>query len=1495
MPSSLWTLIPRGIKKKNNQDVLTLGIYISPFQLETDAVLKQPLDGTNGTILWTQWYMNRQSDLLSGKNPNNAIKLSINGNTDSAIAPLVTFEATHPTQQEQTDWRSTWQKLLCYQQPDWEGQTFSGSLPNSPCPPSKTSSASVGNSSATLIAMNEPMSIGSHGPLAIDYLPAIFTMDGAALQPPPVSNSNNIYLQAANGETKSTTSRLHQLATPVGQVKTTMAVVAALKVYHAAVEAPNIMPMASALQAHAANTLDELVIVKPFEAKPSPEALAFQGWLRTQLASTDPAEQNVGLVAQRNLYRLADDPYHRLNSDVFAIVRQLAEGNGQIDDNDKKTQFIEHAIFHRRCQPPALGKSSFGSAAAPTAGGGPAAHMAACSSPTLQSFYRTLALLARFPEWLERFGFSYTVTVILPPGQILKSVALLGLPQSCGAWPNPASGLTCSTQCTADGYVAYIPPDDDSTTFQYDGNLLLLDPNTCTLVENDVDGESLRLLQHANSLSLSAAAAAKTLSIPDDADPPDAPPTVDSALPARSIGITLLHSDSRDHQDTCLARHASNNTGLRSDPSQPLGLVDLVRGYAPEISFAKDVWYPLTKRQVIYNDEKTACPQPHAPVYLEAAVHNDSPSATGNGGSVSDLHIPQALFRWNGWSLTVPSPFTVNQATCTGQRSAPAFPISAKYIAEKGSLVRLRFGAKYSMRVRLVDLLGEPMEPSVADNTTLALPYLRNDPVPPPILLLEGEIDGTKWPGESLTTLVRRDGQIDHLPRRSLCPPVANLDLLLQHGALDAPPEDIASKNGFLHLDTIGTFEDVFIDPLTGDFPTLPIKYDDGTIDRVPAYKPAVSLPSRTYLPDPMALLVQPEVLDLATGAVYSNFPAEAFYGNEERWPHAHRLRVEMDSSTGHEPALSWRTDEIDKVRTLMVSVPKGWQIKLRLKCVPGRGKAELFVAGHNHEKFGQRLLEDIRASFRDASLPDTETIHKTLGDGGLPQYTPSRELTIIHAVQRPLRASTFGVCDQPSQTYDSPVATFNATATIGDRRSTGKIEFLASWEDLTDGDPTLGATNRLSKAQIAEYNLNSTLFDAKNVSRTSQRFKDIKHSFPDTRCRIITLSANSVSRFGHYYLPAIAKNETQLSMPDPTPQKVTLLSTSRPAAPRVMKIIPLLPVRSIRDRHNHSRTHTRVGGAFRVYLDRSWYSSGFGEMLGLVLWGEDPKIPAPKPNYTCAANFVPAAYQSWDADPLLEPFVTRWGADPTRSASVGTLAPRLKDFVSPPNANGDDTTAPTLVQCAFPAEMLVGQDDVHPEKIDPTHVRYISLAAYPVAFQKRTQLWYADVQIKNLPAYNTFIRLALTRYQPTSLVNRECSSIVIAGFAQLLDGRSLLLQHLGSGMMQVQIYAVPNSATCTQQINIYKLTLEYQDDGKWLPANSQPSPVEASAVLTDDPNPLVATYSFYHQHPLRATRLIIEEYETWFADDPANRGIRTTRMLPRPPDIIHIPHWSLD
>jgi len=1422
MPKSIWTLIPRGIKQKDNKNILTLGIYVSPFQSETDVVLKQSLDGTNGTDLWTQWYTYRQQDLLRGINPAEAIRLSINGNTNPASAPPLQFTALPATQDEQHERSAVWQDLLCYQQPDWDGQTFSGPLPTSDCPPSNTSEY-VRFSSETLLAANDLPPMMEQGPNQSESGTSLPVMLAAPLPPQEPaaaaaagSRTSTIYSLAANKKTLAATTPLTALHK---EVQTLNVAVTAAKAAQAAQVSqtpqetlgaevrvgPPVRTAAAADQINMVNafslatnkmitsTMDDLVILRPVDSrigpdasKPSlgPGAQNFQVWLKTQLASNDLGQKNIGLAAQRNLYRLSDNPYYRLQDDVFAIVEALAKNPSAVPTS-KKARFIQHAIFHRRCQPPKLGQSPNAAGAAATAAPALVARASQCAPSTVGGFYRTLTLLARFPEWLLRFGFSYTVTVELSAGQALDSIALLGLPASCGAWTDPATGLTPSTKCTTDGYAAYLPP-GQGTTFLYNSNLLALDSSKCKLVDNDVDGASLRLLQHANSVSLSAAAAAG-LPPPNDKDEdqqdasPVANPGQEVALPSRSVGISLLHTDTILHQTTCLIHQY---TDLRPNPNGPLGLVDLIRGYAPEISFRNDEWFSLTEREVTYNDEQTSLLQQYVAVHLEAAVHSDTPSSTGGDGAVDDLHIPQTLFRWNGWNLTVPSPFAVNKATCTSTSNSHPFPISAKYRARDGSLVRMRFGGKYLLRVRLVDLTGEVMNWATTtehslnaiDGTTLSISYLRHDPVSPPEVLLEGVIDGTKWPGETLTTLIGREGDNDHLPRRCLCPPVASLDLLLQHGVLDAPAGTIISKNGFLKLDQIGSFDDVWIDAKTGEFPTQSVTYDDGTKDNVPVFQPGVPLPSRTYLPDPMALYVQPEIVDLATQNVYSNFLSEPFYRREGDWPHARRLRVEMDSATGDAPYVGWRTDPIDHVRTLKVSVPKGWQIKLRLKCVPGRSKAELFAAGQLHESFFQQFLDDLRADFRDASLPDVTAIHKTLGDGGLPQYTPPREMIFVHAVQRPLAPSTLADCQPPVQTYDSRIATFTATATIGDRRSTGKIELLAGWDDIVDGDPVNGYSTQSTKAELTEYSLNTALLDSDKKPRTTQPFTAIAHTFPDTRCRILYLSANSVSRFIHYYKNSDKIGESSFSTADPSPKQVLLLSTSRPAALSVAKIIPLLPTRSIPNHHNHTHTQSRTGGAFRIFLDRPWYSSGFGEMLGVVLWGEDPHLQTPPiPNYTSARDFVPSAYHSWSGDPTLEPYVTRWGADPAGSTTIGTLAPVLDDFVSPPDAEGAETAPPTRAYCAFPAEMLTGVDDTHPENFDMTKVRYVSIAAYPVSFQQRTQLYYADVQIKKVPAYNTFLRLALTRYQPNSRVDRECSSIVIAAFAQLLDGRSVL------------------------------------------------------------------------------------------------------------------------
>jgi hypothetical protein len=60
-------------------------------------------------------------------------------------------------------------------------------------------------------------------------------------------------------------------------------------------------------------------------------------------------------------------------------------------------------------------------------------------------------------------------------------------------------------------------------------------------------------------------------------------------------------------------------------------------------------------------------------------------------------------------------------------------------------------------------------------------------------------------------------------------------------------------------------------------------------------------------------------------------------------------------------------------------------------------------------------------------------------------------------------------------------------------------------------------------------------------------------------------------------------------------------------------------------------RRHVRKGGGVRVYLERPWFSSGEGELLGVVL-ANGPESPA---------------------NDLVQPYVTHRGRDPVFQSSA--------------------------------------------------------------------------------------------------------------------------------------------------------------------------------------------------------------------------------------------------
>jgi hypothetical protein len=174
----------------------------------------------------------------------------------------------------------------------------------------------------------------------------------------------------------------------------------------------------------------------------------------------------------------------------------------------------------------------------------------------------------------------------------------------------------------------------------------------------------------------------------------------------------------------------------------------------------------------------------------------------------------------------------------------------------------------------------------------------------------------------------------------------------------------------------------------------------------------------------------------------------------------------------------------------------------------------------------------------------------------------------------------------------------------------------------------------------------------------------------------------------------------------------------------------------------NGERSSTRIGGGLRVYLDRPWFSSGEGELLGVVVKG-----------YASPTSHLDPQY----------PFITYWGQDPVRqsAALVGPRVPSFRNAV----ATGHN------LQLA-----------------ERSWNERFNVVGFAPAFDAERRLWYCDIEIDTEAAYFPFVRLALVRYQPMSVDGQEVSAVVLADFVQTLPDRSLTLTRDANAPEQLQL-----------------------------------------------------------------------------------------------------------
>ncbi len=934
-------------------------------------------------------------------------------------------------------------------------------------------------------------------------------------------------------------------------------------------------------------------------------------------------------------------------------------------------------------------------------------------------------------------------------------------------------------------------------------------------------------------------------------EPSDHPEVFDetTTLPALRSGgfslfadgraLSLLHSFQENKQfDDDLSSSAPLN--------RPFFAEDLTHGFRIDIWDSQTgAWHSLHRRNGTYHIEDQEFTTTDEEGFTELAAAQAAPDPANP--TPDDLYLNESIARWAGWSLSAPFPgkalshdpdpanALVEDPEHPQNEPATPFKMTTGFKAFPGSLPALRYGRRYRLRVRAVDLCGN----SLGHNDPLAhllgflaglprdpegTPYLRFEPVIAPFVVLRNE-KGVTGPGSQLERLVIRtfndDPSKDDDPAdltasdRFISPPSTSVEVAEKLGMFDDSNGKLVNNAAIYNLIGArdqGKYTHVQVE-VAGQLKEFPLEAGD-TIDSLP------------YLPDVLArgaalrdLPGTPEgslafVAPGPGGPVpipYPNLidanprPGSATlvsFGEPGDWQKLQPFRLALADGAG---APDWDPQG----RVLTVHMPKGTRALTPLSS---------YLLPDDLKRMGvwQWLREYIdRITIQDPTLPvldaqvDTEQIAHILQravEGGHWMITPPTLLNLVHAVQQPIGHPAFTALAAQHVPYGSlnnygqvdelinpdpdvlqtipesglPDATETAAITAWRKAeatevfllgglqihaaSTGKVDLLAEWDDPYDdltGPRQEGMDYSEKNTALADEILIPTTnegylftgddtpnyrqqayYDADHdllcFARNGDQLGNLKsgvtiygdtaprHALNDTRHHTVFYTARATSRYQEYFAQDQKLDFTRSSQP----VQVEVPASARPAAPLVDYIVPTFGWQ--RQTQTNLKRSIRFGGGLRVYLERPWFSSGAGELLGVTFY-----------------DYINGSLTDRE---LWKSYITQWGADPIWAAPGLGLVPSPYNF---PNALTSETGL------SLPAKA-------------PGRVQ---VAGFAVDFDFDTQKWFADLTVDiQSEAYTPFIRLAFVRYQPFALPDAKLSAVFLADYAQLTPERSAMI-----------------------------------------------------------------------------------------------------------------------
>ena len=1043
--------------------------------------------------------------------------------------------------------------------------------------------------------------------------------------------------------------------------------------------------------------------------------------------------------------------------------------------------------------------------------------------PTFE-FHEGLSHLGEYPELMKVLGLILDLKIpysTTPP----TGTAVYVVPQWSAAFKANTLNLPGKTRLDQS---TFWPAPDATTSDIKNGVLDLSNLKKYEVVQLDLDGAIFKLMNMERTLAGEAEPPAKEkpllLADAGSEDFLSIKPILqvgllksgNAALPTlRTTGLSVVKADYPASLASIIAQTASANNvvvNAQANPNyvpkattsgtmQPFTSQQvqttwhadqLIRGYRIDI-WDSDTrkWRSLCKRIGTYKigDQTPNLPADEGCVSVALSKPGDN--------SQSINRLSEALFKWDGWSLVAPRPGKlIRDADApidfNNLNTLNSMGVSVNFTPPSQSLPRLRFGTRYRVRARVVDLAGNSRDlKEFSDDdfqyATPEKPYLRYEPVGSPTVVYRTK----NKPGESIENVIirsnydtasddydKKNSLKEYPAERHIVAPRTSEAMAEMHGKLDGMPagksyELIAHQKD----SSFGAPNDPNKATLLPNSQSVMVSGD------------TVIVP---YLPDPLAQGATLRFYDKDWKPIWSVETHEFYDGAE--WPNSQSFRLRVAEGDGKP---QW---EKDGPRILTLYVPKADVLHVRYSC------------SLNEDKLSQqaiwKMVED-----RDPS--NLSALKKSARNGFHWMLTPFREMTIVHAVQQPLQEPKFDKLVPIKDIIGGTYALLHARIT-NDAKSSAKLDVRASWDEpvddllakkwtmahgeahvfdlpiaeqdntLTVGVPDTPAQHEggVATGQDPKVVLHTELANSKQMSRpksivlgpgkVSGVFDVKKHEFGDTKYRKVTYYAVATTRFRENFLDLIdPEHYAELTQPASPQNKlkkknvgekvidqdkpsaipltressveVKVLNSARPALPKILYVVPLFEWERKEDDDNIIRR--RCGGGFRVYMDRPWYSSGDEELLGVVIARDHSILSA-------------------DDHPM-KTYVTQWGLDPIwKSAGKLKSAPTLADFASS-----------TRKQTA------VSLEERPNDKVD--------VAGFDVMYDEDRRLWYSDIFVNPGQVYFPFIRLGLVRYQPNSIADCFVSRVVLTDFIQVIPDRVAAVTYESTQKIKVQVAGV--------------------------------------------------------------------------------------------------------